>query len=126
MSKRNKTILIISLPLLLLTIVFFVWYTISINKTELYEFNSNINLKSNMFAIMLEQEDGKYTEYDKNTWPSKEEYIFDNSLSGCFDNDGEVVEDVLSYNDETQIAKVKTTKAVYCYLYFKKNDKILQ
>ena len=68
-----------------------------------------------MFAIYIQDGDN-YTPYNSNTFPSG--YIFNPEKSGCIDNNGLLINDVLSYDNG--IITVETPRTAYCYIYFDK------
>ncbi|MBQ8901970.1 MAG: hypothetical protein IJY87_02750 [Bacilli bacterium] len=74
-------------------------------------------VNNNMFAIMLEQEDGTYKEDTTSTWPT-DGYTYNASMSGCIDINGNKLDGVLSYDATNNIATVDTGNTSYCYLYF--------
>jgi len=76
-----------------------------------------------MFAIMLEQNDGTYKEEENNNWPTGE-YIYDIKRSGCIDSNGNKIDGALKYNNNERIASVDTSKTSFCYLYFNKRNDI--
>jgi len=89
--------------------------------------NKNINVKldnvlikkeekEDMFAIMVEQEDGTYLEYDKDTFP--EGYILNEKLSGCINQKGLRLDGVLEYDSATNILTINSGMSMFCYLYF--------
>ena len=70
------------------------------------------------FAIMIQKEDGTgYDVYEENTWPT-EGYAFNSELSGCIDNLGSIVENSLSYDQETNKVTINTGVTSSCYVYF--------
>jgi len=68
------------------------------------------------FAIMIEQDDGTYKESESDTWPTN--MTFNGNLSGCIDEEGNEVDNVLTYDDRNKTASLAIKKRVYCYLYF--------
>ncbi|MBE6156727.1 MAG: hypothetical protein E7161_03165 [Firmicutes bacterium] len=70
-----------------------------------------------LFALMLEQPNGLYKESVNKKWPSTG-YKYNSSLSGCMDKNGNVVNGVLSYDENTRVTRVNTTETLQCYLYF--------
>ena len=73
------------------------------------------NKSNNLFAIMVKGSDGNYNE--SNTFPEGA-YVLNETMSSCVDNNGNKVDNVLSY--ESGHVYTKTNKSVYCYLYFDK------
>ena len=80
----------------------------------------------NLFAIMVKDANGNYNE--SSTFPTGE-YILNETMSSCVDNNGNKIKNVLSYSDG--VVSARTNKTVYCYLYFDKElvkvyDKIIE
>ena len=71
--------------------------------------------KDKSLAIMISEDRNKYEEYDKETWPGIE-YIYKEAK--CIDNSGELVEDAISFERETNTVTLETEKTIYCTLYF--------
>ena len=88
-------------------------------QTKLDEVKLKENKASNKgFAIMIQKEDKTgYEVYEEATWPT-EGYAFNSELSGCIDNNGSIVENSLSYNQETNKVTVNTGVTSSCYVYF--------
>jgi len=114
-NKKMCVIVILVLVIIESCTLFLMYKSFSNKNTNLDEVNLNIN-NSNMFAIMLEQEDGTYKEDTTNTWPTN--YEFNTNMSGCIDQNGNKLDGVLSYDSANNIATVDTTNTSYCYLYF--------
>ena len=74
-----------------------------------------------MFAIMLEQEDGTYVESSDSTWPTSG-YVYNTEKSGCIDMNGNKIESSITYDSSTNIVSVNTEKTSYCYVYFDINQ----
>ena len=77
-----------------------------------------IDNKSNMFAMYKKVGNNPYELYEPedNAFPASY-YVLNTSLSGCIDSDGNDLEGVIISYEEGEIA-VKTTKSMFCYLYF--------
>ncbi len=72
----------------------------------------------NTLAIMISNENGiGYKDYEKSIWPSKE-YRFKEAK--CYDMNGNSVENVVTFNEETRKAKITTNQTISCTLYFDK------
>ena len=69
----------------------------------------------NLFAIMVKDASGNYNE--SSTFPEGA-YVLNETMSSCVDNNGNKIENVLSYSDG--VVSARTNKTVYCYLYFDK------
>ena len=84
------------------------------------------NKSDNLFAIMVKDSSGNYNE--SSTFPTGA-YVLNETMSTCVDNNGNKIENVLSYSDG--VVSARTNKTVYCYLYFDKElvkvyDKIIE
>ena len=115
-NKKMCVIVILVLVIIESCTLFLMYKSYSNKNTNLDEVNLNIN-NSNMFAIMLEQEDGTYKEDTSSTWPTSG-YAYNASMSGCIDINGNKLDGVLSYDSTNNIATVDTGNTSYCYLYF--------
>ena len=78
--------------------LFLMYKSFSNKNTNLDEASLNIN-DTNMFAIMLEQEDGTYKEDTSSTWPTSG-YQYNSSMSGCIDINGNRIDNALTYDKE--------------------------
>ena len=79
----------------------------------------------NALAIMVEKEDGTgYEEYKVNDEVSSSfpttGYTYNSEKSGCVDANGNLIENSLSYNGETNKVSLSTSRSVKCYIYFDK------
>ena len=115
-NKKMCVIVILVLVIIESCTLFLMYKSYGNKNTNLDEVNLNIN-NSNMFAIMLEQEDGTYKEDTTSTWPTSG-YKYNESMSGCIDINGNKLDGVLSYDSTNNIATVDTGNTSYCYLYF--------
>ena len=84
------------------------------------------NKSNNLFAIMIDDGNGNYTE--TNSFPTTG-YKLNIEKSICTDNSGEKIDLTLEFNDG--IVSLDTEKTIYCYLYFDKNsievyDKVIE
>ena len=77
--------------------------------------------KDNMFAIMVNDGSGEYTQSDGNDFPT-EGYSYNEEKSGCMDNNGEKIENSLIYDSDSNKVTLTTNKTSYCYLYFDKSN----
>ncbi len=114
---KKKMILIVIL-LLIIEIGIFSISKLYMAKVEKIENKSD----GKMFALMVEQNKGAkdYQEIDDEEWPSTN-YKFNKENSYCEDSDGNKIAKPSGYDlidIEDGKAIVKTTKTVYCYLYF--------
>ncbi len=77
------------------------------------------NKSNNLFAIMVKDSSGNYNE--SSTFPEGA-YILNEGMSSCIDNNGNKIDNVLSYSDG--VVSARTNKTVYCYLYFDKDNSV--
>ena len=77
------------------------------------------NKTNNLFAIMVKDSNGNYNE--SSTFPEGA-YVLNESMSSCVDNNGNKIDNVLSYSDG--VVSARTNKTVYCYLYFDKDNSV--
>ena len=83
----------------------------TLDDIKLLESKSN-----NLFAIMVENNNGDFVE--SNSFPiGKYEINYD--LSTCIDNNGNKIQNTLTYKNG--IVTVNTNKTTFCYLYFNYN-----
>ena len=117
--NKKRYILVVSIMLIGVVSLIFVNNKLSNKETKLDEVKlkeSKVSKKS--FAIMIQKEDKTgYDVYEENTWPT-DGYSFNNELSGCIDNYGTIIENSLSYNEDTNIITVDTGVTASCYVYF--------
>ena len=73
----------------------------------------------NLFAIMVKDASGNYNE--SSTFPIGA-YVLNETMSSCVDNNGNKIDNVLSYSDG--FVSATTNKTVYCYLYFDKDNTV--
>ncbi len=74
---------------------------------------------SKSFAIMILNKNGDgYEEYVGNEWPN-DKYKFKEAK--CINNNGSLVKNAITFDDETRKATLTTNHTVYCTLYFDKS-----
>ncbi len=114
-KDRIKIFLVVSLMLIEVVSIFFAYQSYLSKPKE-----NKVIRDNKSYAIMLEDKDhlGTYNEYPENTWPGIG-YILNIEMSSCVDSSGTEMEGLLTFNNETRIATVKSRKETYCYLYFK-------
>lgn len=112
-NKKHKLQIIACLFLIEISFLFLTCKSFTNkNVTEAKEY---ANFNKNSFALYVEDENGVYVEIkDSNTFPTG--YNLNTSKSVCTDTDGNRVEGILSYKDDTVI--LASRKTVFCYLYF--------
>ncbi len=90
-----------------------------IPKVQLRDIEENKKDKKKSFAIMLEQDDGSYTQTPSNSF-DQPGYVFNTEKSGCIDINGNKIANSLSYNNTTKSIVVSVSSTAYCYAYFDK------
>ncbi len=73
-------------------------------------------IKNDGFALMLQKEDGTYTESTSSSWPT--DMNFNSELSGCVDVNGNKIYNSLSFDSNNNLITVQTNTTSYCYVYF--------
>ena len=111
--KKYIVIISVFVILILVTSMFF-----HVTKKDIKLDNVEIkkDIKNNMFA-MYKEVNGNYEEIT-NTNEFPEGYILNLVMSKCTDNNGNIIPNILSYNNTTKKVVVDTDKSVFCYLYF--------
>lgn len=112
--KKHFINIIIGLLIIIESCCLFLAYK-SLNNINGIKEDNFLN-KKDIFAIMIEQKDGTYIESTSTKWPT--DMVYNASRSGCVDNNGNSLDNALSYNSDTNIAVVNTVDTSYCYLYF--------
>lgn len=87
-------------------------------KTITLEDKNDIFNTDSTIAILLGDENGEYTESTSTKWPTDGSYIYNSEISGCTDSNGNILDNVLSFDTNTMTASLNTTTTTYCYLYF--------
>ena len=127
-SRKKWTFLIIALAISLVLSLFGyqklfkkdefsykVNYGLNYNKNDDSVIIDNNNLKNfNNIAVLIGDGTGRYTE--SNTWPSSLKYVFNTTLSKCYNKDDDIINNALEYNKG--VLKLVTNTTSYCYLYF--------
>ena len=75
--------------------------------------------KEKTFAIMISDDGNNYQKYESNEWPN-DKYKFKEAQ--CVDNNGNLVNDVVSF--ENGKITIKTDRTIYCTLYFDHKETI--
>ena len=124
-SKKNIKHYKLVIALLIVMEIFFVFLSIkSFNNKNLDKYIVGVNNKTNkMLAIMLEDENGDYKPYNSETFPEFP-YIFNSELSQCMDIKGNIIEDAIFYDEDTNLANVVVTKTSQCYFYFNRPKEV--
>lgn len=116
LNRKVLLVMVLTLVLIEISTLFLMYKSLSNHKPELEKVSLKNEIKKDMFAILIEQEDGTYETSDDNVWPTSKALVFDVEKSGCIDMNGEKLNGVLSY--ENGVATVETGNTSYCYLYF--------
>ncbi len=112
MKKKYYVILIIMVLIEVINI--FLTYKSGTNKFS----EEKVANKWTTFAIMLKEKDSdKYYNYIEQKWPGIG-YRYNNELSNCVDEEGKTIEGIMTFNNDTRIATVRSKREAYCYLYF--------
>jgi len=120
MKFINKKVVVIALIIVECFSLFLTYKSFFNKQKDIGEVVSKKNeINKDIFAILIENTEGKYEEYSKTTWPTRSEgYVYNATKSGCIDSNGNALKNVLTYNHN--IAELNTNKTTYCYLYFDK------
>ena len=116
-KKRQKRTLIIALTLIELLLITFAIISYNNKTLDKYIFGSSDLKNTNLFAIMIEDENGEYKESSSDTFPGYE-YFYNQTKSSCMDNTGKPIADSLLYNQDTKTASIIVSDTSSCYLYF--------
>ena len=119
MEVKFQKKLIISFLLLITPLTFITIYSNSNKKIESIKEENKVSRKQ--FAMYITNSEGEYVEYtDSEYFPNDTLYVFNTENSYCVDANDNVVDNVISY--ENNKVKVVSNKTIYCYLYFDTND----
>lgn len=116
--KNSKKILVITLSLFLVSILSMIGYKNLVTKPLII--SNSVKPKNDALAILIETQvgSGKYTTYDKNSWPEGK-YKLNKTLSKC-ENGGN-----LEFDETNKKMLVSATKSDRCYIYFDKSADVL-
>jgi len=114
-KKRIVGIFVIVLVIIEITSIFLMYKSGTNRKTVLDTVKLNEIDKYSGIALMLQQNDGTYKESESGEWPTSG-YVFNNTLSGCIDGNGNTLSNALTYKNGTLTVKTRTNAS--CYLYF--------
>ena len=129
--KKDKilTIILIIVGMLILGESYNIIRTLN-TKNEVLEDIKSVDVLNNndkSLAILIQNEEFGWDESeDRSKWPSKEEYLYVGAE--CTDSEGTEVPrtDVLTFDEATYTAHIKTKQTIYCTLYFAKGKKPLE
>ena len=121
-KKQIRVLVCILLLLVEITSIFFCIKSYNNKNLDKYIFGKQGILKSDMFAVLVENDKGKYEEVE--TFPDFP-YVFNMSKSGCIDSNGNRLIDSLLYNEEEKEVTVRTMNSSQCYLYYNKPKEVL-
>ncbi len=121
--NKTKYITLFILIILEITSLFLMYKSLSDKETKIdnVTLNKEKVLSKDMFAIMLNNGSGTYTESNEKNFSNLNGYVFNSSKSGCIDIKGNKLEDIPTYNSSTKKVTVTTGRTSYCYLYFDKS-----
>ena len=113
----KKDIMLIIVLLICLTLIYKLpKLLINKNNQEIPEVKLKEIKDRKSFAIMVPNENGDdYVEYTEDTWPS-DGYKYKEAK--CINNNGEIVENAITFDSETKTVILETDKTVACTLYF--------
>ena len=114
--KRITNAFVVVLVIIEIISIFLVYKSGSNRETILDNVKLNEIDKYNNFALMIEQ-DGEYIE--SKTFPASG-YVLNETLSGCIDNNGNTLENALTYINGT--INLRTRTNAMCYLYFDEEE----
>ena len=114
-NKKMITVIIIVLVVIEISTMFLMYKSLNNKKTTIDKVTLN-KVDKKAFAVLLEQADGTYLEVD--SWPN-EGYVYNSEKSGCMDENGNKIDNAISFDQTTNLATLNTNKTTYCYLYFK-------
>ena len=115
MKREKKKVIITILIVISIVTFFFSLKNILNNKEKFPQVKLNNIERDKTMAIMISEDGNKYTEYENDTWPGKE-YKFEEAK--CVDNEGNELNNILIFDENTRKATLKTNKTTYCTLYF--------
>ena len=118
----NKNVIVkIIVSVLLISIVYITFRIVSKpENVELDEVKLKDEIKidkSKTLAVMLQNDEGEYTESESSVF-STTGYRFNSTRSGCVDVNGNIIENALTYNNETKKVNLRINRKVKCYTYF--------
>ena len=116
--KRQKKTLIIALTLIELLLIIGAYISYNNKNLDKYIFGAYTS-SSNLFAVMIEDNNGNYQESTNSTFPGYE-YFYNQTKSGCMSSNGKPIEDSILYDQDKKKATVKVSETSMCYLYFDK------
>ncbi len=115
MQVINKKIIVIFICLIIF--IFGLFKLFNKKEIELDSVKLDIQKQDNTFAIYVEESKAHYEEKDLIPIDG---YIFNEEKSQCMNIDGNIINDILSYDYENKKLIVDTTESINCYLYFDK------
>ena len=124
MVAFNKSVIVKIIVSALLISMFYITFRLvsKPRKIELDEVKLKDEIKidkSKTLAVMLQNDEGEYTESESSAFPTIG-YRFNSTKSGCIDVKGNIIENALTYNNETNKVNLKINREVKCYTYFDK------
>ena len=115
---NNKNVLIILLIVVELSLLVVAGVSYGNKNLDKYIVGSSTS-SSDLFAVMIEDNNGNYQESTNSTFPGYE-YFYNQTKSGCMSTNGKHIEDSLLYDQDKKKATVKVSETSMCYLYFDK------
>ncbi len=131
---KKRIILNVLVVVLTISVIFefYVYFNNSKNSKVLEDIKTIdvFKEKDKSLAIMIQNEGendfGWHEAEDRNTWPDKNVYLY--AGAECTDSEGVSVpsKNILSFDETTYTAHIKTKQTIYCTLYFGKGRHALE
>ena len=102
--EKRKTTIIFTIGVMLIVSTFLICHKHTVYQTQLDEVKLKdvVNKEqNNMFAIMLQDENGEYKQTNDSNFPT-DGYNYNAEKSGCIDSKGLAVENVLTYTNKKE------------------------
>ncbi len=115
MQVINKKIIVIFICLFIFS--FGLYKLLDKKEIELDSVILDTQKQDNIFAIYVEEDKNNYKEDE--LIPT-DGYVFNKEKSQCMSIDGNIINNILSYDYENKKLIVDTTESINCYLYFDK------
>ena len=120
--SKKKVMLILGIIIFMIIIIVMLIFTTFNDGHIIYQnSNSNYIIKNNSLTMMYETgyETGEYQVSSDTSWP-QEEYVFNEKLSKC-ENGSKI-----TWDDENKRVVMQANTSDKCYVYFDKNELIIE
>jgi len=112
----NRKVYKVVIPVLIIIELSFIFLSfMAYSNKDVKEIKEVSEVDRKRFSMFLEQQDGTYKESNDNYWPSVG-YQLNKEKTVCSDTKGNVVSDVISFNEGK--LTVRSNKSVFCNIYF--------